>query len=132
MAYVIDISRLTKEFIPAKIPHHFIVHLFKKQRPVLAINKVSLQIKKGDTFALVGPNGAGKTTLIKILSGLILPTKGRAKVAGYDILDEKMIKVSVGLVSGDERSFYWRLTLWQTLSFFLHFITFLLHSLKVE
>ncbi|MFQ6617441.1 MAG: ABC transporter ATP-binding protein [Fidelibacterota bacterium] len=70
-------------------------------------------------FGVLGPNGAGKTTLIKILSTLILPSDGEAYVNGYNILrEEKEVKASIGLVSCDERSFYWRLTGRQNLRFF--------------
>ena len=58
-------------------------NLTKKFKDKIAVNNINLQIKKGELFALLGTNGAGKTTTIKMLSGLILPTKG-------DIIMEKM------------------------------------------
>lgn len=119
MDSIIETFALTKEFIPTKSLYRLILRPFQKEKPSLVINNITLQIRKGELFGLVGPNGAGKTTLIKILSCLILPTKGKAKVAGYDILeDEEKIRASIGLISGDERSFYWRLTLRQNLHFF--------------
>ncbi|GAI31199.1 unnamed protein product, partial [marine sediment metagenome] len=60
----------------------------------------------------------GKTTLIKVLCTLILPTAGHARVNGYDLQQERAIRASVGLVAGDERSFYWRLTGRDNLVFF--------------
>ena len=71
------------------------------------IQKVDLNVLRGELFCLVGPNGAGKTTFIKMLCGLILPTSGEIIIDG-----------SVGLVTGDERSFYWRLTGRQNMEFF--------------
>jgi ABC-2 type transport system ATP-binding protein len=119
MSQVIEITELTKEFTPLKNLHDLILEPFKKQKPFLAIDNINLQIREGEIFSLIGPNGAGKTTIIKILSCLILPTKGTVKVMGYDILkDEEKIKSSIGLVSPDERSFYWRLTLRENLYFF--------------
>ncbi|MBM3253274.1 MAG: ABC transporter ATP-binding protein [Candidatus Omnitrophica bacterium] len=119
MTYAIETYQLTKEFIPARSLYQLILHPFQKEKPTLAINNINLQIRRGELFCLVGPNGAGKTTLLKILSCLILPTKGKAEVAGYDILrEEEKVKAAIGLVSGDERSFYWRLTLRQNLYFF--------------
>ncbi len=119
MSYAIEISGLTKEFLPLKSIYSLILRPLKKEKPFLAINNVSLHIKQGEIFCLMGPNGAGKTTLIKILSCLLLPTKGRAEVMGYDVLkDEAKVKSSIGLIGGDERNFYWRLTLRQNLYFF--------------
>jgi len=54
-----------------------------------AVKGVSLKIKVGEIFALLGPNGAGKTTLTRILSTLLYPTSGSAKVLGFDIIKDK-------------------------------------------
>lgn len=118
MSFAIEIASLKKEFYPTKSLSELLNPLYR-QKSILAINDIKLQIKTGELFALLGPNGAGKTTLIKILACLILPTEGTAKVAGYDILkDEEKIKASIGLISGEERSFYWRLSGQQNLQFF--------------
>ena len=53
--------------------------------PVTALDNVNVTIKEGELFGLLGPNGAGKTTLIKVLCTLLLPTRGSAYVAGYDV-----------------------------------------------
>ena len=79
---------------------------------------VDLAIPRGELFGLLGPNGAGKTTLTKMLCTLILPTSGRATIAGYDLAEEGRIRAAVGLAVADERSFYWRLTGAQNLRFF--------------
>jgi len=119
VVYAIEISNFTKEFIQTKSLPHLFLYPHKKTKITLAVNSVNLQVKRGELFGLLGPNGAGKTTLIKILCCLILPTRGTAKVAGYDILEEEeKVKASIGLVSGDERSFYGRLTGRQNLQFF--------------
>jgi len=85
---------------------------------VRAVQDVNIAVEQGELLGLVGPNGAGKTTLIKLLSTLIVPTAGTATVNGYDLQEEGRIKASIGLVTGDERSFYWRLTGRQNLEFF--------------
>lgn len=85
---------------------------------VLAVDHVTLDVHRGEVFGLVGPNGAGKTTLIKMLSTLILPTAGSAQINGYDLSDEIRVKASIGLVVGDERSFYWRLSCRDNLRFY--------------
>ncbi len=80
---------------------------------------VDLVVEKGEVFGILGPNGAGKTTLIKILCTLILPTAGSARINGFDIEKESgRVRESIGLVTTDERSFYWRLTGRQNLEFF--------------
>jgi ABC-2 type transport system permease protein len=85
---------------------------------IQAVNQVDLKVKRGEIFGLVGPNGAGKTTLIKMLCTLIVPTDGMARVFGYNLDKDISIKRSIGLVTTDERSFYWRLTGRQNLEFF--------------
>ena len=91
----------------------------------LAVDQIDLQVKQGELFGLVGPNGAGKTTLIKMLSTLIVPTAGTARVLDYPLNEDISIKKLIGLVTTDERSFYWRLTGRQNLEFFAT-----LHSLS--
>jgi ABC-type multidrug transport system ATPase subunit/ABC-type multidrug transport system permease subunit len=83
-----------------------------------AVDHVDLRIKRGELFGLLGPNGAGKTTLIKMLGTLVTPTSGNARVNGFDLHQEAAIKASIGLVTSDERSFYWRLSGRQNLHFF--------------
>jgi ABC-2 type transport system ATP-binding protein len=84
---------------------------FQKKKWVVATDNISLNIKDGEFFGLLGPNGAGKTTLVKLLCCLVIPNSGTAQVFGHDILKEEAeVKKLVGLVTADERSFYWRLS----------------------
>lgn len=62
--------------------------LSKKYSKVLAADKVSFEIQKGEIFALIGPNGAGKTTTIRMISTLITPTGGDAFINGYSIISD--------------------------------------------
>ncbi|QGA53242.1 ATP-binding cassette domain-containing protein [Sulfolobus sp. E5-1-F] len=90
-----------------------------KNKEIKAVDKVSFEIERNTTGALVGPNGAGKTTLIKMLSTLIIPSYGDALVNGYSITkEEKKVKESIGLVTVSERLFYYRLTALENLVFF--------------
>ena len=84
-----------------------------------AVDDVSFEIADGEVFGLVGPNGAGKTTLLRMLSTLIVPTSGRATVAGLDVQkDATAVRQRIGMVASNERSFFWRLTGRQNLQFF--------------
>src|ERR1700741_1769044 len=62
-----------------------LIHLVKKFGDLAAVNDISLTVPRGEFFAVLGPNAAGKTTTIKIMTGLIKPTSGTAKIAGFDI-----------------------------------------------
>lgn len=63
-------------------------NLVKRFGDIDAVNNVSLMIPKNSIYALLGPNGAGKTTTISMLTTLIQPTQGSARVAGYDVLSQ--------------------------------------------
>lgn len=62
-----------------------LANLVKKFGDLFAVNGVTLSVPRGEFFAVLGPNAAGKTTTIKILTGLIKPTSGEARVAGFDV-----------------------------------------------
>jgi len=79
-----------------------IQNLTKKFEDVTAVDDLDLEIEKGELFGLLGPNGAGKTTTIKILCGLLEPTNGSARVAGYDVQKEKAkVKELIGVCPQD-------------------------------
>jgi ABC-2 type transport system ATP-binding protein len=62
-----------------------LLHIVKKFGDLIAVNDLSLTVRRGEFFAVLGPNAAGKTTTIKVLTGLIKPTSGTARVAGFDV-----------------------------------------------
>jgi ABC-2 type transport system ATP-binding protein len=97
-----------------------LVKVFKKRGDkVTAVNGVDLDITTGELFGLLGPNGAGKTTLIKCISTLLIPDKGTATVGGFDVLKQPLdVRRQIGVLTGGERSLYWKLTPLENLSYF--------------
>jgi ABC-2 type transport system ATP-binding protein len=96
----------------------------KKTAPkeLVALQDISLEVRKGELFGLLGPNGAGKTTLIKILTTLLGPTSGWARVAGYDVDKESNhVRSRINMVSGGESSGYGLLTVRENLWMFAQF-----------
>ena len=94
---------------------------FRRQnRTVTAVDKLNLEIRKGELFGLLGRNGAGKTTLVKILCTLLPPDEGTASVNGFDVVKQSMqVKQSIGTIfSVGERGFFWRLTGYGNLEFY--------------
>ena len=93
-----------------------------KPEPVTALAGVDLEVQPGELFGLLGPNGAGKTTLIKILTTLLLPSAGTARVFGFDIETEtKKIRRIMNMVAGGEQSGYGILTVREQLWMFSQF-----------
>jgi ABC-2 type transport system ATP-binding protein len=94
----------------------------KEGKSVTALDRVDLRIERGELFGLLGPNGAGKTTLLKILSTLLLPTSGKAFVAGFDVgKDFQEVRKRINMVSGGEISGYGLLTVRENLWMFTQF-----------
>ena len=93
-----------------------------KPKPVVALAGVDLEVAPGEFFGLLGPNGAGKTTLIKILTTLLLPTSGEARIFGFDVATEtKRIRRIMNMVAGGEQSGYGILTVREQLWMFSQF-----------
>ncbi|HJW91680.1 MAG TPA: ABC transporter ATP-binding protein [Anaerolineales bacterium] len=89
---------------------------------MVALRDVSLSVQPGELFGLLGPNGAGKTTLIKILTTLLSPTSGKARVAGFDVSKEpEKVRPRINMVSGGESSGYGLLTVRENLWMFSQF-----------
>ncbi len=77
-------------------------NLAKKFGENIAVKGVSFEVEEGEVFGLLGPNGAGKTTTISMLTSVIAPTSGTARIGGYDIIKDAMqVKRLIGLVPQD-------------------------------
>ncbi len=63
-------------------------HLTKRYGPVTAVDDVSFTVERGEILGFLGPNGAGKTTTMRVLTGYMPPTDGKAIVAGYDVFEQ--------------------------------------------
>ncbi len=93
-----------------------------QKREIVALDRASLAVERGELFGVLGPNGAGKTTLIKILATLLSPTTGTARVAGVDVVENPWeVRRHIGMVSGGESSGYGLLTVEENLWMFSQF-----------
>ena len=86
---------------------------------VPALRGISFEVKPGEVLALVGANGAGKSTLLRILTTLLIPTRGRAQVCGFDVAREPAkVRLQIGYHTGGDACFYSRLTAKENLVLF--------------
>jgi ABC-2 type transport system ATP-binding protein len=86
---------------------------------VPALRGISFDVKKGETLAVVGANGAGKSTLLRILTTLLIPTRGHAQVCGFDVSkDPAKVRLQIGYHTGGDACFYSRLSARENLMLF--------------
>ena len=94
------------------------INLTKRFGEFTAVDGISLQVERGEIFAFLGPNGCGKTTTIRMLCGIITPTSGTGRVAGFDIVTEAdRVKENIGYMS-QKFSLYEDLTVLENLEFY--------------
>jgi ABC-2 type transport system ATP-binding protein len=88
------------------------IGVFKRSiKEVVAVEDVSFEVQTGELFGLLGPNGAGKTTTVKMLTTLLIPSAGSARVAGFDVVRQaNQVRKRIGFIFGGERGLYWRLS----------------------
>jgi ABC-2 type transport system ATP-binding protein len=92
--------------------------LVKKYDDKAVVNNLNLKVGSGEIFGFLGPNGAGKTTTMKMLLGLVHPSSGTGKVAGFDIIHQVLdVRRSCGVLP-DPAGFYDNLTARQNLKFY--------------
>jgi ABC-2 type transport system ATP-binding protein len=84
-----------------------------------AVDRVTFKVEKGEIFGFLGPNGAGKSTTIRMLCGIVMPTSGYGRVAGYDVFTEpEKIKQSIGYMS-QKFSLYTDMSPFENIRFYL-------------
>ncbi len=109
---MIDVKGLVKEYRVRK------EHSILRKKKVRALKGISFKVKEGEFVGYLGPNGSGKSTTIKILSGIIYPTRGEVKVMGYIPWEDRIEYVShIGVVLGSKSSLFWDLPAIDSLKF---------------
>jgi ABC-2 type transport system ATP-binding protein len=97
----IEVDELTREF-----------------NGLTAVNRIRFEVEQGEIFGFLGPNGAGKTTTVRMLTGQLRPTSGRARVMGYDIVeDREQLKPQIGVVF-EQQNLYTRFNALDNLKFY--------------
>ena len=92
--------------------------LSKQFHDFMAVDGVNLSVQQGQILALLGQNGAGKTTTVRMLTALLQPTRGWARVAGYDVVKNGHdVRASVGVLT-EQHGLYMRMTAIDYLDYF--------------
>lgn len=103
---MIEVNNLRKTFLDLR------------RGEVVALHDTSFSCEPGEVFGLLGPNGAGKTTTMRILSTVLKPTSGTAKVAGFDVVEQPWhVRHQIGFLS-NSTSLYDRMTAWEHVEYF--------------
>lgn len=93
-------------------------NLSKRFDDFLAVDHVNLTVGKGEVLALLGPNGAGKTTTVRMLSSILQPSEGWARVAGFDVVHQaEKVRAAVGVLT-ENHGLYNRMPAFDYLDFF--------------
>ena len=120
---IIEVNKLSKEFkvkLKEKGLKGSLKSMFKpKYKTINAVKNVSFKVEKGEMIAFIGPNGAGKSTTIKMLTGILYPTKGDISVMGLDPRkDRKKLAYEIGTVFGQKEQLWTHLTPYDNFKFF--------------
>ncbi|MBZ5659091.1 MAG: ABC transporter ATP-binding protein [Acidobacteriia bacterium] len=116
--FALRAENLEKYFPPAVTGWRALWHP-ESRLTVPALRGISFALEHGEVLALVGANGAGKSTLLRILTTLLIPTRGRAEVCGYDVARESAkVRLQIGYHTGADACFYSRLSGRENLNLF--------------
>jgi ABC-2 type transport system ATP-binding protein len=117
-AHAIEVENLEKYFPPAIAGWRALLQPVARLTE-RALAGVSFAVRPGEIVAVVGENGAGKSTLLRVLATLLLPTRGRAAVGGFDVAREpERVRRALGYHTGGDEGFYGRLSAEENLRFF--------------
>lgn len=111
-------SMLPKYKVRCLIETKELTKRFGKNNEILAVNSLTLQVEAGDIFGFVGPNGAGKTNTVKMLIGLLEPSSGSGRIAGFDNMREVIRIREVTGVLPEPAKYYDNLTARKNLRFY--------------
>jgi ABC-2 type transport system ATP-binding protein len=111
---------LAVEVVGLKRTYRSVTGVFRRRsREIEALRGITFSIARGELFGLLGPNGAGKTTTIKVLTTLLLPSAGTARVLGFDVARQpRDVRARIGYVFGGDRGLYYRLSALDNLRYF--------------
>ncbi|MGD1997227.1 MAG: ATP-binding cassette domain-containing protein, partial [Anaerolineae bacterium] len=106
----LSVSDITKQFVKGQKFRWPWRQDNNGREAVVAVKRVSFQVRRGEVFGVLGPNGSGKSTLVRCIATLLLPDEGQISVFGHDVLREEMaVKRLINRVSV-EASFFKKLT----------------------
>ncbi|HIE39464.1 MAG TPA: ABC transporter ATP-binding protein [Anaerolineales bacterium] len=106
----LEVTDVTKRFVKSEGLRWPWKRDGNSRKPVVAVDRVSFQVRRGEIFGILGPNGSGKSTLVRCIATLLLPDEGTIAVFGHDVLREEMaVKRLINRVSV-EASFFKKLT----------------------
>ena len=112
---MIEVKNLSKQF---KAPSDEKGLFGPKKKPFWAVKDLNFDIKKGSVASILGPNGCGKTTTLRMIAGMLTPSKGTAFVDSVDVRkDKQTVKSKIGYMTNNT-SLYDRLTVLETVKFF--------------
>ena len=116
--FALSLENVEKYFPPAASGWRALLHPVSRLT-VPALRGISFEVKPGEVLAVVGANGAGKSTLLRILTTLLIPTRGSAQVCGFDVAREPAkVRLQIGYHTGGDACFYSRLSARENLVLF--------------
>ena len=119
MTEIIEVDQLTKKFKLKKSQNGFKSLFRPEYKNVTAVDKISFNIKKGERVAFIGPNGAGKSTTIKMLSSILYPTSGTARVMNMVPWENRQkLSYHIGTVFGQRSQLWYNLPVQDSFALF--------------